>query len=74
MYVYPTPLEASSLREIKVLEYDDPDDEDPILTVMKSCYKANIPIARLRELVDSDDVSDNLTYRCPVFKVPRLSA
>ena len=30
-----------------------------------SCYKANIPIARLRELVDQDDVSDNLSYRCP---------
>ena len=31
---------------------------------MKSCYKANIPISRMRELVDHDDVSDNLTYRC----------
>ena len=64
VYFYPTPLEASSLQEINVLEHDDPDDEDPLLTAMKSCYKANIPIASLRKLVDSDDVSDNLTYRC----------
>ena len=31
---------------------------------LESCYKASIPIARLRELVDKDDVSDNLSYRC----------
>ena len=65
VYFYSTPLEASTLKEISVLEDDDPDDEDPMLTVMKSYYKANIPIARLRELIDTNDVSDNLTYRCP---------
>ena len=65
MYFYPTPLEVSSVQEITGLDCSDPDDDDPLVTVMKSCYKANIPIARLRELVDHDDVSDNLTYRCP---------
>lgn len=47
------------------LAYDDIDDEDPRLTAIKFCYKATIPIARLRELVDEDDISDNLSYRCP---------
>ena len=64
LYFYPTPLEANSLQEITGFECNDPDDKDPLLTGMKSCYKGNIPIARLRELVDHDDVSDNLTYRC----------
>ena len=32
--------------------------------VLCGVHKATIPIARLRELVDADDVSDNLTYRC----------
>ena len=46
VYFYPTPLEASTLKEIDLLEYDDPDDEDPMLTVMKSCYKAPSPITK----------------------------
>ena len=29
---------------------------------MQSCYKATIPIARLREMGDKDDVLDNLSY------------
>ena len=62
MYFYPTPLEASSVQKITGLDCNDPDDDDPLVTIMKSCYKANIPIACLRELVDHDDVSDNLTY------------
>ena len=65
VYFYPTPLEASSEQEVTGVECNDPKDEDPLLTVMKSCYKANIPISPMRELVDHDDVSDNLTYRCP---------
>ena len=32
--------------------------------MMQSCYKATIPISRLRELIDRDDVSDNTSYRC----------
>ena len=28
-------------------------------------YKAIIPIARMRELVDKDDTADTITYRCP---------
>ena len=47
-----------------VLDYYDPVEEDRQLTIMQLCYKATIPIARLRELVVEDDVSDNLSYRC----------
>ena len=50
VYFYPTPLEAGPAQEVTGLEYSDPADDDPLLTIMKSCYKANIPIARLREL------------------------
>ena len=28
-------------------------------------YKATIPIARLRELVDQDDLDDFVSYKCP---------
>ena len=28
-------------------------------------HKAIIPIARMRELVDKDDMGDTITYRCP---------
>ena len=49
VYFYPTPLEASSVQEVTGLDCSDPDDDDPLVTVMKSCYKANIPIACLRE-------------------------
>ena len=28
-------------------------------------HKAIIPIARMRELVDEDDTTDTITYRCP---------
>ena len=48
VYFYPTPLEAGPAQEITGLDYSDRDDDDPQVTIMKSCYKANIPIARLR--------------------------
>ena len=47
-----------------MLDYHDPVEENHQLTTMQSCYKASIPKARLRELIDEDDVSDNLSYRC----------
>ena len=60
----PTPLEQETRPDQHLLEYHDPVERDPRFTVRESCYKANIPIARLRELVDEEDVSDNLSYRC----------
>ena len=62
---YPTPLERDVLEKLGSLEHDDPVDEDPRVTVVQSCYKANIPRAWLRVLVDQDDIFDNLSYRCP---------
>ena len=62
---YPTPLKRGVLEDLGALEYDDPIDYSPLMTIMKSCYMATIPISRLRKLVDEDDVSDNLSYRCP---------
>ena len=35
------------------------------LCVIASVHKATIPIARLREMVDADDVDEIITYRCP---------
>ena len=61
---YPTPLEQETIPDQNVLDYYDPIEEYRQLTIMQSCYKATIPIARLRELVDEDDVADNLSYRC----------
>ena len=40
----PYPLEPGSVQEITGLDYSDPDDDDPQVAVMKSCYKANIPV------------------------------
>ena len=61
---YPTPLEQDTIPDQQMLEYHNPVEKDHLFTVMQSCYKATIPIARLRELVDEDNVSDNLSYRC----------
>ena len=48
---------------------DDVEDEMSSMSychcVTKSVHKANIPIARLRELVDADDVGELVSYRCP---------
>lgn len=52
------------LDELGALAHDDMVEEDPRFTAMKSCYKATIPIVRPRKLVDKDDISDNLSYRC----------
>ena len=46
---YPTLLEGDVLEDLGALEYDDPIDDTPLVTAMKSCYKATIPISRLRE-------------------------
>ena len=62
---YPTPLEQDVLDDLGVLDHDDLIEEDPKLTVIKSCYKASIPIACLQELVDEDDIFDKISYRCP---------
>ena len=48
----------------QMLEYHDPMEKDQLFMIRESCYKTSIPIARLRELVDEEDVSDNLSYRC----------
>ena len=59
-----TPLEQETIPDQQMLEYHDPVEKDHLFTFRESCYKATIPIARLRELIDEDDVSDNLSYRC----------
>ena len=46
----------------QLLEHHNPMERDLLFTVRELCYKATI--ARLRELVDEDDVTDNLSYRC----------
>ena len=61
---YPTPLEPDVLDESSGLEHEDLVEEIPQLKAMQSCYKATIPINRLREMVNEDNVSDNLFYRC----------
>ena len=61
---YPMPLEQETIPDQQVLDHHDPVEENHQFTIMQFCYKANIPIARLRELVVEDDVSDNLSYRC----------
>ena len=62
--IYPTPLEQETMPYQQMLEYHDPVERDQLFTIRESCYEASIPIARLRELADEDDVSDNLSYRC----------
>ena len=61
--MYPSPLEEG-LTGIVTLK-EDPVEQDPQMTAIQSCYKAAIPIVRLRELVNQDNISDNLSYRYP---------
>ena len=58
---YPTPLEQETIPDQQMLDYHNPVGKNHLFTVMQSCYKANIPIARLRELIDEDNVSDILS-------------
>lgn len=51
---------------------DSDDDWDGEISSLANCccisvsvHKATIPIARLRELVDADDVGELVSYRCP---------
>ena len=44
-----------------IMEEFDPDYSQHFCGV----HKAIIPIARMRELVDEDDTTDTITYRCP---------
>ena len=62
---YPSPLEEEVLVDTSILGLKDPVEEDCQLPAIQSCNKASFPIARLQELVDQEDISDNLSYRCP---------
>lgn len=62
---YPPPINYEVLEELKALLDDDLVGMMLEAVTMKSCYKATIPIASVRELVDEDDITDDLSYRCP---------
>ena len=75
--IFPTPLtqkdfeDAGCTISTKVLIEDqnlNHSDHDPVADQTDhwcSVYKAMVPIARLREIVDQEDVGDVVSYRCP---------
>ena len=63
VYMHPYLLEEGLTDNITLNE--DLVEQDPQIIAIQSCYKTAIPIARLWELVNQDDISDNLSYRCP---------
>ena len=61
-----TPL---TLKDIGDLNCQKEEEDDLLGTNLQvhfcSVYKAKIPISKMRQLIDQDDLDDTITYRCP---------
>jgi hypothetical protein len=68
--VYPTPLTCTDFQDLGCTIQDESDDEnsepqDECTVHLCAANKATIPISKMRELIDQDDLDDTTTYRCP---------
>ena len=64
-----TPLTLKDITDIgcdvKVVPDPDETEIDHIETKLCAAHKATVPISRIRQLIDQDDITDTVSYRCP---------
>ena len=68
--VYPTPLTSSDFEELGSPELDEDSDGNEAncsickLPAKQSVHKTRVPLQKLKDFLDKDDISDTINYRC----------
>ena len=61
----PTPLTVRDFQDLNCKASDQEDLPDSCQLHFCTVLKARIPISKMRELIDQDDIEDNVSFRCP---------